>query len=137
MHPSAMTSRFPPLGPLIHISELTVSAWHDQIMQLYAVIRLFVENNANDPTHIPPMELRKHKLWTVLMAVYYPLSEAEAVSYLDYHFKDESSKSCLVTRVIVDYIVNRVWIPQAWSGADEEITSALMAVERDLEKTQG
>lgn len=136
-HSNSMTSRFPVLGPLIHISEMTVAAWHEQIMQLYAVIRLFVENNANEPTDMVPTELRKSRLWSVLMAVYYPLSETEAISYLDFHFKDESSKSCLVTRVIVDYIVNRVWIPQAWCGAEEDISQALVDVERDLEKTQG
>lgn len=131
----ASRSAFP--GPLIHITEMTVAAWNEQIMELYTVIRTFVENNANEPSYTVPSELSQTRLWPVLLATYYPLSEAEAVSYLEFHLKDESSKSCLVTRVLVDFIVNRVWVPRAWCGADTEATYGLMDIEKDLERTQG
>lgn len=137
VHSNALTSRFPTVGPLIHMTEMTVLAWRDQVMKLYAVIRLFVDNSANEPSFTPPGELNKLRIWPVLLATYNPLSEHEAISYLDFHLKDESAKSCLVTRVIIDYIVNRVWIPRAWTGADEDATYGLLSVEKDLERTQG
>ncbi|KAF7542195.1 hypothetical protein G7Z17_g11798 [Cylindrodendrum hubeiense] len=124
-------------GPLIHITEMTVAAWNEQVMELYTVIRTFVENNANEPSYALPSELSHTRLWPVLLATYYPLSETEAVSYLEFHLKDESSKSCLVTRVLVDFIVNRVWVPRAWCGADTEATYGIMDIEKDLERTQG
>ncbi|KAH6983015.1 hypothetical protein BKA56DRAFT_483691 [Ilyonectria sp. MPI-CAGE-AT-0026] len=134
---TALASRGAFPGPLIHITEMTVAAWNEQIMELYTVIRTFVENNANEPSYTVPSELSQTRLWPVLLATYYPLSEAEAVSYLEFHLKDESSKSCLVTRVLVDFIVNRVWVPRAWCGADTEATYGLMDIEKDLERTQG
>ncbi|KAK7413143.1 hypothetical protein QQX98_007969 [Neonectria punicea] len=133
----ALTTRSNFPSPLIHITEMTVAAWNEQIMELYTVIRTFVENNANDPTYVPPQELAQTRLGPVLLATYYPLSEAEAISYLEFHLKDESSKSCLVTRVLVDFIVNRVWVPRAWCGADNDATYGLMDIEKDLERTQG
>ncbi|KAM0427006.1 hypothetical protein ACHAPT_007904 [Fusarium lateritium] len=135
--PGALTTRPPFPGPLIHITEMTIAAWNDQMMELYTVIRNFVDNNANQPTFIKPTDLSQTRLWPVLLATYHPLMEQEAVSYLEYHLKDESSKSCLVTRVVVDYIVNRVWVPRAWAGADNDATYGLLEVEKDLERTQG
>ncbi|KAF5248908.1 hypothetical protein FANTH_5711 [Fusarium anthophilum] len=135
--PGALTTRpcFP--GPPIHITEMTIGAWHDQLTELYTAVRLFVDVYADKPTFVNPMDLSSTRLWPVLLATYHPLSETEAISYLDFHLKDRSSKSCLVTRVIIDYIVNRVWVPRAWMGAETDATYGLAEVEKDLERTQG
>ncbi|KAG5812910.1 hypothetical protein H9Q74_007077 [Fusarium xylarioides] len=135
--PGALTTRpsFP--GPPIHITEMTIGAWHDQLTELYTTVRLFVDVYADKPTFVKPMDLSSTRLWPVLLATYHPLSETEAISYLDFHLKDRSSKSCLVTRVIIDYIVNRVWVPRAWIGAETDATYGLAEVEKDLERTQG
>ncbi|KAJ4254852.1 hypothetical protein NW762_009650 [Fusarium torreyae] len=135
--PGALTTRPPFPGPPIHITDMTISAWHDQMMELYAIIRNFVDVYANQPTFINPTDLSDTRLWPVLLATYHPLSEHEAVSYLEFHLKDESAKSCLVTRVIIDYIVNRVWVPRAWMGAESDATYGLIEVEKEFEKTQG
>ncbi|KAF5265850.1 hypothetical protein FOXYS1_3323 [Fusarium oxysporum] len=135
--PGALTTRpsFP--GPPIHITEMTIGAWHDQLTELYTTVRLFVDVYADKPTFVNPMDLSSTRLWPVLLATYHPFSETEAISYLDFHLKDRSSKSCLVTRVIIDYIVNRVWVPRAWMGAETDATYGLAEVEKDLERTQG
>ncbi|OBS21369.1 hypothetical protein FPOA_07707 [Fusarium poae] len=133
----ALTTRPPFPGPPIHITDMTIHAWHDQFTELYTSIRGFVARHANQATFVNPMDLSTTRLWTVLLATYHPLSEHEAVSYLDYHLKETSAKSCLVTRVVIDYIVNRVWVPRAWMGAETGATHGLIEVEKDLERTQG
>lgn len=125
------------VGPLIHMSEQFVSNWHDGIMEFYATTRQFVERHAVAPDDSLAQIVNPTPLWSILLATYYPLSEAEAGSYLDYHLRSESSKSCLMTRVIIDYIVNRVWVPAAWAGSDSNSTYALMDLERELEKMHG
>ncbi|KAF5669378.1 chromosome segregation smc [Fusarium denticulatum] len=135
--PGALTTRPPFPGPPIHITEMTIGAWHDQLTELYTTVRLFVDVYADKPTFVNPMDLSSTRLWPVLLATYHPLSETEAISYLDFHLKDRSSKSCLVTRVIIDYIVNRVWVPRAWMGAETDATYGIAEVEKDLERTQG
>ncbi|KAM0244192.1 hypothetical protein ACHAP5_006492 [Fusarium lateritium] len=135
--PGALTTRPPFPGPPIHVTDMTIMAWHDQLMDMYAAVRRFVNQYANEPTFINPTDLSNTRLWPVLLAAYYPLSEPEAVSYLDVHLKEESSKCCLVTRVMVDYVVNRVWVPRAWMGAETDATYGLIEVEKEFEKTQG
>lgn len=83
------------------------------------------------------MKLSSTALWPVLLATYHPLSASEAASYLDIHLREENPKCCLVTRVIIDYIVNRVWVPTAWVGSDDETSYAIWDLDKDLEKTRG
>ncbi|TQV94167.1 hypothetical protein IF1G_07046 [Cordyceps javanica] len=127
----------PFIAPLVHMNERSVAAWHDGIMEFYAVIRAFVERHASQPDHASSMKMSSTGLWPILLATYHPLSPAEAASYLEYHLRNENSKACLVTRVMIDYIVNRVWTPAAWSGADDESTYSLMELERDMERMLG
>lgn len=134
---TALASRDVFSGPLIHMSNGTVAAWNESIMDFYAMIRAFVERHANVPDHAMAMKMSTTPLWPVLLATYHPLSAKEAASYLDIHLRDDNPKCCLVTRVIIDYIVNRVWVPNAWVGSDSELTFALLDLEKDLEKTQG
>ncbi|ATY65119.1 hypothetical protein CCM_01657 [Cordyceps militaris CM01] len=133
--PAAAAAPF--IAPLVHMNERTVAAWHDGIMDFYAVIRAFVERHASQPDHASSMKMSSTGLWPILLATYHPLSSAEAASYLEYHLRNENSKACLVTRVMIDYIVNRVWTPAAWSGADDESTYSLMELERDMERMLG
>lgn len=124
-------------GPLVHTGERYVQGWHDSVMELYNLIRIFVENHSVRHDAGLARRVSGTAIWPILLATYYPLSEPEAASYLDFHLRDASSKSCLITRVIIDYIVNRVWVPGAWTGQDSEISYSLLEIERDLEKMHG
>lgn len=137
--PGPSRAGFPsvPSGPPIHVTEMTVNAWNEQIMDLYGTIRRFVDGSACDPIPTMPTDLSTTRLWPVLIATYYPLNEPEAISYLSHHLKEVSSKSCLVTRVIVDFIVNRVWVPRAWSGADTETSLGLVELQKQMDHTLG
>ena len=126
-----------PVSPLIHLTEASVTAWNEQVMDFYAVIRLFVEKHASMPDYSSLVQLGRTTLWPTLLATYLQLSEPEATSYLDFHLKEESCKSGIVTRVVIDYVVNRVWVPAAWIGSDRETSAELMRLEDDLEATAG
>lgn len=136
-HPSNAIVPHSSSGPLVHTGERYVQGWHDSVMELYNLIRIFVENHSVRHEAGLARRVSGTAIWPILLATYYPLSEQEAASYLDFHLRDASSKSCLITRVIIDYIVNRVWVPGAWTGQDSEISYALLEIERDLEKMHG
>ncbi|PNP47727.1 hypothetical protein TGAMA5MH_01551 [Trichoderma gamsii] len=135
--PNALVSRNPYSNQPITITEQAVQAWHGNMMHFYATIRHFVECHANNPDPTGETKLSQTHLWPILLATYYPLSEQAAESYLDHHIRSENSKSCIVTRVIIDFVVNRIWNPSAWAGADADSTYGIMEVERDLERTTG
>ncbi|RCI16099.1 hypothetical protein L249_2330 [Ophiocordyceps polyrhachis-furcata BCC 54312] len=123
-------------GPVIQLTDRAIGAWNEQIVDLYGSIRHFVSRHAGEPDGGGSiMAAGSGGLWPVLLAMYHPLSEHEATSYLDFHLRSESSKCCVVTRVIVDYVVNRVWVAGAWTGSDSRTSYELLDVERDLEAT--
>ena len=125
-------------GPLIHMTDRSVALWNESIMEFYALIRAFVERHANIPDPAMAMKISATHLWPVLLATYHPLSAREATSYLDLHLREDNPKCCLVTRVIIDYIVNRVWTPAAWANSsDHALAIPLLDLERELEQTQG
>ncbi|KAF3069525.1 hypothetical protein CFAM422_007034 [Trichoderma lentiforme] len=121
----------------ITITEQTVQAWHGYMMHFYAAIRNFVERHANNPDVTGEIKLSQTHLWPILLATYFPLAEQEAESYLEFHVRSENSKSCIVTRVVIDFVVNRVWNASAWAGADADSTFSIMEIERDLDRTAG
>ncbi|KAL5094321.1 hypothetical protein Trisim1_006910 [Trichoderma cf. simile WF8] len=121
----------------ITITEQTVQAWHGYMMHFYAAIRNFVERHANNPDVTGEIKLSQTHLWPILLATYFPLSEQEAESYLEFHVRSENSKSCIVTRVVIDFVVNRVWNASAWAGADADSTFSIMEIERDMDRTAG
>ncbi|UKZ54796.1 hypothetical protein TrVGV298_008609 [Trichoderma virens] len=135
--PSTVVNRSPYTSQPITITEQTVQAWHGYMMHFYAAIRNFVERHANNPDVTGETKLSQTHLWPILLATYFPLSEQEAESYLEYHVRSENSKSCIVTRVIIDFVVNRVWNASAWAGADADSTFGIMEIERDLDRTAG
>jgi hypothetical protein len=124
-------------GQLIQMNEETVAIWNAQIMEFYQVIRGFVERHAGIPDSASSLKLTSTTLWQILAETYRPLTGQEANSYMYVHLRNENAKSCLVTRVIVDYVVNRVWVPSAWTGADSESTYALTELQQELDRTQG
>ncbi|PHH75779.1 hypothetical protein CDD80_2062 [Ophiocordyceps camponoti-rufipedis] len=128
--------RFPDTTP-IQITDRAIAAWSDSMADLYHAIRHFVTRHASEPDcGGGALVGAASSLWPVLLAVYHPLSENEAASYLDFHLRSESSKACVVTRVIVDYVVNRVWVPGAWTGSDSKTTYDLLELEREMDATQ-
>ena len=124
-------------GPAPDTSDGTIASWNGQIMEFYAMIRAFVERHANVPDAHMALKMNTTALWPVLLATYHPLSAAEASSYLDIHLRSDNPKCCLVTRVIIDYIVNRAWVPHAWAGSDNESTYALSQLWDDFGRAQG
>ncbi|RDA85344.1 hypothetical protein CP532_1253 [Ophiocordyceps camponoti-leonardi (nom. inval.)] len=123
-------------GAIIQLTDRAIGAWNKQISDFYTSIRHFVSRHAGEPDGGGGSAIMAGTgLWPVLLAMYHPLSEHEATSYLDFHLRTESSKSCVVTRVIVDYIVNRVWVTAAWTGSDTRTSYELLDVERELEAT--
>ena len=124
-------------GPLIHLTAESIQAWTKQISNFYRSIRNFVDMHASEPIDNSDHHLNETVIWPILVRTYLPLSEMEAASYLEFHLRDQNAKKCLVTRVIIDYVVNLVWVPGAWKGADMDSTFALADLERELIQTRG
>lgn len=118
------------------LTDHLVQQWQVQIRVFYKSLHAWVERFAS-PDQPTPESLGGTGVWPVLLKSYRPLSPAEAASYLEIHLKDSLSRYCLVTRVIVDYVVNLVWMVAGWKGADIPSTDALTVLEKDLKAVKG
>lgn len=127
-------------GPPIMLTERSVTAWSEQVAQFYAVIRGFVDRHAAEPMGAGPDKVRalvESGAWAVLARVYKPMHQGDAASYLEVHLREPCSKRCLVTRVIVDFVVNSVWVPAAWRGSGPQADRALAELQEELDRTKG
>lgn len=125
-------------SPGIQLTERAVQAWQKQVRGFYLNVHQFVQAYAS--SEMPSVgfaAVQDSGLWRVLLKTYNPMSDADSQSYLEHHFQQRLTRYCLVTRVIIDYVVNLIWIPGAWKGADRDSTEALSQLEQDLEKAEG
>lgn len=125
-------------SPPVQLTEQSISAWQNQVRAFYQAIHTFVESFGN--VEMPEggkQTLIEAGLWDMLLKVYQPLTPNSALSYLEFHVQNHESRFCLITRLIVDYVVNLVWIPGAWKGANAESTTALIDLETELGKSEG
>jgi hypothetical protein len=118
------------------LTDRLVQKWQTQIRIFYKSLHAWVERFAS-PDQPTPDSIGGTGVWTVLLKSYRPLSATEASSYLEFHLKDSLSRYCLVTRVIVDYVVNLVWMVAGWKGADIPSTDAVTVLEKDLKAAKG
>jgi hypothetical protein len=81
--------------------------------------------------------LIKAGLWDVLLKDYRPLSPASTLSYLEFRIQNHESRFCLIARLIIDFVVNLVWIPGAWKGASVELNTALIELGSYPETSEG
>lgn len=119
------------------MSERTLTAWQDRMHNFYDLVRFFIGRYAGKPQPGIAHQLQNSKLWPNVIKSYRPLSNNETGSYLEYHLKGELSKSCLVMRIIIDYIVGEIWAPTAWCGVDSESSLALGDLQKEFERTKG
>lgn len=118
------------------LTDRLVQKWQTQIRIFYKSLHAWVERFAS-PDQPTADSIGGTGLWPVLLRSYRPLAANEAASYLEFHLKDSLSRYCLVTRVIVDYVVNLVWLVAGWKGADIPSTDALTVLEKDLKAVKG
>ncbi|TDZ33684.1 hypothetical protein C8034_v002087 [Colletotrichum sidae] len=60
-----------------------------------------------------------------MSSLYAPLSEHQSLSYIRQHMNDGMARACLVSRTIIDLLVRRIFVFEAWQGfsvdADRQI----------------
>ncbi|PHH60958.1 hypothetical protein CDD81_1015 [Ophiocordyceps australis] len=117
--------------------DMGMGLWSEQVMDFYGAIRDFVERHASDAAVGRVRELRNSSLWPLLVAAYHPLGESDVASYLEVHLRSERAKACVVTRVLVGFVLGTLWTAGAWAGFDSQTTYQLLELERELQATQG
>lgn len=111
--------------------------WYCQAFDdIYEAIRSWVSEFFSQPSGAAMSlgYIRSTPIWQYFVAAYRPLSESQASAYVQVHFQDSNSRQCLLSRVIVDYLVYRIWTHGAWVGFSESTTSTIKEIDGNLNR---
>ncbi|CAK7265616.1 hypothetical protein SEPCBS119000_001604 [Sporothrix epigloea] len=77
------------------------------------------------------------RLWEYACSVTYPNNRNNAASHSLFMLCNESFRSFFITRLVIQYVVQQMWSPQAWEGLDEQLTEVLESVKHRLDLKYG
>uniref|UniRef100_L2G926 Uncharacterized protein n=1 Tax=Colletotrichum fructicola (strain Nara gc5) TaxID=1213859 RepID=L2G926_COLFN len=71
------------------------------------------------------LHLSEVQIARYMTTLYSPFSEHQAWSYIRQHMNDSMTRACLISRAIIDLLVHRIFVFEAWQGfsvdADRQI----------------
>ncbi|CAK7209571.1 hypothetical protein SCUCBS95973_000485 [Sporothrix curviconia] len=77
------------------------------------------------------------RLWDYACSVTYPDNRHNAASHSLFMLCNKSFRSYFITRLVIQYVVQQMWSPQAWEGLDEKLTEVLESVKHRLDLKYG
>lgn len=72
-----------------------------------------------------------------MMKLYAPFSEQQAWSYIRQHMNDPMSRACLISRTIIDLLVNRIFTFEAWEGFSVDADRQLREIRHEMNNLPG
>ncbi|KEZ44776.1 hypothetical protein SAPIO_CDS2879 [Scedosporium apiospermum] len=75
--------------------------------------------------------------WESLLATYPTLTHRQASAYVDVHIKDVVYRPFVITRLIIDFFMSRVWKWDAWKRFDSESNAQIDELLRELNRGGG
>lgn len=104
------------------------------IDEFYQLTRGWVTNYAGSPDARQALVVKENAVWPAIVACYSPLSPLEANAYVEIHIRDPFYRPCLISRLVVDFFIARIWTIFAWMGADEQSDRGLMQLRDDFQR---
>lgn len=72
-----------------------------------------------------------------MMKLYAPFSEQQAWSYIRQHMNDPMSRACLISRTMIDLLVNRIFTFEAWEGFSVDTDRQLREIRHEMNNLPG
>lgn len=104
------------------------------IDEFYQLTRTWVTDYAGSPDARQSLTVKESPVWSAIVACYPPLSPFEANAYVDIHIRDPFYRPCLISRLVVDFFIARVWNVYAWMGFDEQSDRGLTQLRDDFQR---
>ncbi|KAL2113009.1 hypothetical protein VUR80DRAFT_5769 [Thermomyces stellatus] len=104
------------------------------IDEFYQLTRTWVTDYAGSPDARQALTIKESPVWPAIVACYLPLTPLEANAYVDIHIRDPFYRPCLISRLIVDFFIARVWNVFAWMGFDEQSERGLVQLRDDFQR---
>lgn len=92
---------------------------------------------AVDEDAMHSMSHQHPRLWDYACSVTYPNNRHNASSHSLYMLSNKAYRSFFISRLVIQYVVQQMWSPQAWEGMDEKLTDVLVTVKHRLDLKYG
>lgn len=86
---------------------------------------------------VKTMSLQQPRLWDYACSVTYPNNRNNASSHSIFMLTDEAYRSFFISRLVIQFVVQQLWSPQAWEGMNEQLTDVLVNVKQRLDLKYG
>lgn len=109
------------------------------IFQFFNSIKDWVNEYCGLP-NLDAMHALSHQhphLWDYACSVTYPNNRHNAASHLLFMLCNRTFRSFFITRLVIQYVVQQMWSPQAWEGLDDQLTEVLESVKNRLDLKYG
>lgn len=71
-------------------------------------------------------------IFRYMTKLYEPFSEQQAWSYIRQHMSDSMNRACLISRAIIDLLVNRIFAFEAWEGFSVDADRQLREIRYEM-----
>src|SRR3569833_296 len=156
LHPSASVSNAPANVPEFSLAQTLVgdlrlesapscalspkdTLWNQEMFTVFRLVLGWVRLNCSiaAPEITCRLQSRLPRLWEYICTVTYPDQRSNANNHATFMLNHEKIRPLFVTRLLVQYIVQKMWDSKAWETMDEELSQTLTRINRRLERTYG
>lgn len=72
-----------------------------------------------------------------MSTLYAPFSEQQAWSYIRQHLNDSMARACLISRAIIDLLVHRIFVFEAWQGFSVDADRQIGEIRHEMNNLPG
>ncbi|KAK4188822.1 hypothetical protein QBC35DRAFT_548451 [Podospora australis] len=134
--PSAQQIALRPKGQLAHTAPREAEDWEPEFSRLFTMVKGYCKLFENSPVPIAHLEnhvrTRAADLWNHMARILHPADLKVGEKYLGLAIRNDAYRQHLLTRVILQYLVNSLFSPEGWEGFSPDLDAELKDLSRKL-----
>ncbi|KAL1903413.1 hypothetical protein Sste5346_000039 [Sporothrix stenoceras] len=110
------------------------------IFQFFNSIKDWVDKYCGNVVSAEAVQALSHqhpRLWDYACSVTYPNNRNNASSHSTCMLTDKAYRSFFISRLVIQFVVQQMWSPQAWEGMNDQLTDVLVNVKQRLDLKYG
>ncbi len=121
--------------------QLTVSdqEWRDIIFTVFKMVAGWVKLHCGEVNEDLTAQLATKfpRLWEYICSITYPQNMKNAASHAIYMLNDKLIRPIFISRLLLQYVVQKMWDPKSWEGWNDDLTEVLEESRLRLERSYG
>ncbi|EPE03801.1 hypothetical protein F503_06507 [Ophiostoma piceae UAMH 11346] len=109
------------------------------IFGLFNAIKVWVLKYCGSPDEDSMSSLGSQypQLWDYVLNITYPNNRQNAASHAGFLLTNRATRCYFIARMLIQYVAESLWNPEAWEGHDRRLTSVLVGIKQKLDPKFG